>query len=156
MKMMCAPLPSRLAAHDFALAGLLLFVSQVSILSGRPLTPPLALIWPMRIFAAASAGLSNGAMFPLLSNAQPITIGDAAFVAEPPSPVPATATDERRHREQRPEGAPPLPCRHSCLPLDSRSRDPMNCFLRLDQAVQRRVQRHGHAEPLGFADRASP
>ena len=92
VKTMCAPWPSRLAAHDLALAGLLLFVSQVTSLNGRPRTPPLALIWPMRIFAAASAGLSNGAMFPLLSNAQPITIGDAAFVAEPPSPVPATAT----------------------------------------------------------------
>ena len=90
--MMCAPFPSSCAAHDFAFAGLLLFVSQVSSFSGRPMTPPFALIWPMRTFAAASAGPSNGAMFPLLSNAQPITIGDAAFVAEPPSPVPATAT----------------------------------------------------------------
>jgi hypothetical protein len=87
-----APLPSRLAAHDFALAGLLLLVSQVSILNGRPRTPPLALIWPIRTFAAARAGPSNGAIWPLLSNAQPITIGDAAFVAEPPMPVPAAAT----------------------------------------------------------------
>src|SRR5688572_24440052 len=90
--MTCAPLPSRLAAQDFAFAGLLLFVSHVSILSGRPTTPPLALIWATRIFAAASAGPSNGAMFPLLSNAQPITIGAAAFVVEPPRLVPATPT----------------------------------------------------------------
>ena len=92
VKMMSAPLPSRLAAHDFAFAGLLLFVSQVSSLSGRPVTPPLALIWLMRTFAAASAGPSNGAMLPLLSNAQPITIGAGAFVVEPPSPVPTVAT----------------------------------------------------------------
>jgi hypothetical protein len=90
--MTSAPLPSRLAAHDFALAGLLLFVSQVSILSGRPATPPLALIWPMRTFAAARAGPSKGAMLPLLSNAQPITIGACAFVVEPPIPVPTVAT----------------------------------------------------------------
>ena len=56
------------------------------------MTPPLALIWPTRTFAAASAGPSNGAMFPLLSNAQPITIGACAFVCEPPSPVPTVAT----------------------------------------------------------------
>ena len=90
--MTCAPFPSSCAAQDFAFAGLLLFVSQVSILSGRPRTPPRALTLETRIFAAARAGPSNGAMFPLLSNAQPITIGAAAFVCEPPSPVPTVAT----------------------------------------------------------------
>ena len=74
----------------------------------------------MRTFAAASAGPSNGAMFPLLSNAQPITIGDAAFVCGAAQPRADGRDRERRHCEQRPEGAPPLPCSHSCLPLDSR------------------------------------
>ena len=92
VKMTFAPFPSRLAAHDFALAALLLFVSQVSILSGRPLTPPFAFTWLTRILAAASAGLSNGAMFPLLSNAQPITIGACAFVFDAPTPAPTAAT----------------------------------------------------------------
>src|SRR5512135_1871079 len=47
------------------------------IFSGRPLTPPFWLICATRIFAAASAGVSNGAMFPVLSYAQPIVIGVA-------------------------------------------------------------------------------
>src|SRR6185312_11791634 len=72
---MLAPPPMRLAAHDFAFAGLLFCVSQVRITSLRPSTPPFALSWLTRTLAAASAGLSNGAMLPLLSNAQPITIG---------------------------------------------------------------------------------
>ena len=118
--MMFAPLPSRLAAHDFAFAGLLLFVSQVSIRSGRPMTPPFALIWLTRIFAAASAGPSNGAMFPLLSNAQPITIGACRVRLRSADAGPDRGDREREHCEQRPEGAPSLPCRHSCLPLDSR------------------------------------
>jgi hypothetical protein len=67
-------LPRSVLAQDFARAGLLFCVSQVSILNGRPPTPPLALSLRMWIFAAASAGPSNGAISPLLSNAQPITI----------------------------------------------------------------------------------
>ena len=74
-KMMCAPFPRRFLAHDFARAGLLLFVSQVSIRIGLPPTPPFALIWRTWMRAAASAGPSNGAIWPLLSYAQPITIG---------------------------------------------------------------------------------
>ena len=73
--MICAPAPSRLRAHAFAFAGLLLFVWQVLIWSFRPSTPPFALIDLTWIWAAASAGPSNGAMLPLLSYAQPITIG---------------------------------------------------------------------------------
>ena len=65
--MMSAPLSIRLAAHDFAFAGLLFWVSQVRIRSLRPLTPPAALIFFTWTFAAARAGPSNGAMFPLPS-----------------------------------------------------------------------------------------
>ena len=45
------------------------------ISSGRPLTPPAALIFAISIFAASSAGASNGAMFLVRSMAAPITIG---------------------------------------------------------------------------------
>ncbi len=41
VKMTSAPWPISFAAHAFAIAGLLPCVSQVMILSGRPLTPPL-------------------------------------------------------------------------------------------------------------------
>src|SRR6187397_409505 len=81
VKMMSTPWPSSFAAQADAIAGLLPCVSQVTIFSGRPLTPPRALTCPTRTFAAASAGLSNGAMAPFESNAQPITIGLAAAVA---------------------------------------------------------------------------
>ena len=83
VKMMSAPWPSSFAAHAFAIAGLLPWVSQVTIWSGRPMTPPFAFTAFTRIWAAASAGPSNGAMPPLLSKAQPITIGFAAADAVP-------------------------------------------------------------------------
>ena len=78
--MMFAPCPSRLSAHDFALAGLLFCVSQVMILS---CTPPRALTCFTRTWAAARAGSSKGAMLPLLSNAQPITTCFPAALADP-------------------------------------------------------------------------
>ena len=42
------------------------------------MTPPVLLTAATRIFAAASAGPSNGAMFPVESNAQPMVIGAPA------------------------------------------------------------------------------
>src|SRR3954470_5703105 len=78
VKMMSAPWPSSFAAHDLATVGLLPCVSQVLISSFRPLTPPFAFTVLTRSCAAASAGPSNGAIAPLLSNAQPIVIGAAA------------------------------------------------------------------------------
>src|SRR6187549_2094507 len=86
--MILAPPPRRLAAQDFALAGLFQFVSHVLIRSGRPLTPPFRFSSATRTFAAARAGPSNGAIAPVLSCAQPITIGAAAVVVLPPSPAP--------------------------------------------------------------------
>ena len=77
VKMTFAPPPSSLSAHAFAIAGLLPCVSHVRIWSWRPPTPPFALTSLTRSCAAASAGLSNGAIAPLLSNAQPMTIGVA-------------------------------------------------------------------------------
>src|ERR1700710_2811471 len=80
--------PTSFAPHDLAASGLLPCVSQVTILSGRPLTPPLALIFATSTLAAASAGWSNGAMLPVLSSAQPITIGSpAADAGGTPAPV---------------------------------------------------------------------
>src|SRR4051794_11314125 len=75
--MMFAPLPISWSAQVLARAGVFPCVSQVMIFRGRPVTPPLALICATRILAAASAGVSNGFMFPVLSKAQPIVIGVA-------------------------------------------------------------------------------
>src|SRR6266480_1718999 len=72
---------SRRRAQAFATSALLLWVSQVRICSFRPSTPPFALIWFTRNFAAANAGPSNGAMLPVPSNAQPMMIG--AFALRP-------------------------------------------------------------------------
>ena len=89
---MLEPWPSRLTAHALAVVGLLPCVLQVLITRCRPpTTPPFALICLTRIFAAASAGLSNGAMLPLESKAHPITIGFFASVAALPPVAPATA-----------------------------------------------------------------
>src|SRR5256714_12186165 len=66
------------------------------MLSFLPLTPPLALIWLTRSFAAASAGPSNGAIAPLPSNAPPITIGGfAALRLVAASALPITASASR-------------------------------------------------------------
>ncbi len=59
-------------------------VSQVLITNLWPAAPPLAFSFLIRIFAAASAGSSNGAICPDLSNAQPITTGLALGAACPP------------------------------------------------------------------------
>ncbi len=67
VKMTFAPPASSLSAHAFAIAGLFPCVSQVLITSGRPRTPPFALTCLTRICAAASAGLSNGAIAPVES-----------------------------------------------------------------------------------------
>src|SRR5438093_530287 len=65
------------SAHAFAIGALFPCVSQVLSTICRPPTPPFAFQYFRRSFAAASAGLSNGAMAPLLSNAHPLTIGEA-------------------------------------------------------------------------------
>ena len=83
--MMSAP-PSRSdVAHAFAFAGSLFCVSQVLISRSRPSTPPSPLISSARIFAAASAGPSNGAIWPLESYAQPIVIGPDSCAPPPVS-----------------------------------------------------------------------
>src|SRR5438105_13548468 len=81
VKLMLAPWPSRLIAQALAVVGLLFCVSHVLITSFRLVTPPFALICLTRIFAAASAGSSNGAIWPFASKAHPITIGFFASVA---------------------------------------------------------------------------
>src|SRR3954468_13347601 len=92
VKMTFAPWPSSFVAHAFATAGLLPWVSHVLITTGRPETPPRLLSCATRSFAAASAGPSNGAIAPLLSNAQPITIGEAFGPAAPAPAKTAAAT----------------------------------------------------------------
>src|SRR5215212_1462996 len=96
VNMTSAPWPSSLAAHAFAIAALFPCVSHVLSWSLRPVTPPRAFNWLTRSFAAASAGLSNGAIAPLLSNAQPITIGDAAGAVVLAAAVAASATPQAR------------------------------------------------------------
>src|SRR3954463_1783186 len=61
---MLAPWPIRLSAHDLAFAALLFCVSQVLITNLWPAAPPLAFSCLTRIFAAASAGSSNGDLCP--------------------------------------------------------------------------------------------
>jgi hypothetical protein len=90
VKITFAPCESSFAAHARAIAGLLPWVLQVAIRSGRPLTPPFALTCLTRICAAASAGPSNGAMAPLPSYAHPITIG--ALAADAVAATTATTT----------------------------------------------------------------
>src|SRR2546423_2026153 len=86
--MILAPWPSRLSAQALALAASLFCVSQVLITN---LYLPLALICLTRILAAASAGLSNGAIWPDWSKAQPMmTVFFAAGAARLPV-VPARA-----------------------------------------------------------------
>src|SRR6185312_13312463 len=92
VKMMFAPCPSSFRAHAFATAALLPWVSHVLIWSWRPLTPPRAFTLLTCSFAAASAGLSNGAIAPLLSYAQPITIGFAEDDVVRAAAVVASAT----------------------------------------------------------------
>src|SRR5438045_2229292 len=91
VKMILAPWPSRLTAHALAVVGLLFCVSHVLIARCRLPTPPFALICLTRIRAAASAGSSNGAIWPFESKAHPITIGPFASVAARPPVAPAIA-----------------------------------------------------------------
>ena len=81
-------------------------MSHVLITSGRPLTPPAALTCLTRSSAAARAGPSNGAIAPFESYAQPIVIGEPAFLAcvraaavvARPIAATATRTSARRAR----------------------------------------------------------
>src|SRR4051794_38019732 len=87
-----APPLSSFTAQAFAIAALLPCVSHVLICSFRPLMPPFALRALTRNCAAARAGLSNGAIAPLPSYAQPITIGPAAGADVRAAAVVASAT----------------------------------------------------------------
>src|SRR3954468_4559711 len=90
---MLAPWPIRLNAQDLAVAASLFCVSQVLITNLWPAAPPFAFSCLARILAAASAGSSNGDMFPDLSNAQPITTGFfAPCAAWPPLVAPGAAS----------------------------------------------------------------
>ena len=89
--MMSAPPPSRLRAHDFAFSPLLLSVSQV-LISNRYLPFFRTLICATLTFAAARAGVSNGFIRPVESNAQPITtVFFFAVAAARPPVVPTRA-----------------------------------------------------------------
>ena len=144
VKMMSTPWPSSFAAQADAIAGLLPCVSQVTIFSGRPLTPPRALTWPTRTFAAASAGLSNGAIAPFESNAQPITIGLACRGRRRRDDDRNRGDRRERHEQRRkfPSGHYALlgVCDGVC-PSRELAGSP-GLLLCLDEPVQRRVQRN--------------
>ena len=76
----------------FETSGFEFCVSQATILSFAPFTPPVALILAASSFAAVYAGLSNGAIWPLRSAAKPITIG---FFADFPPDAVVTPTMAR-------------------------------------------------------------
>ena len=71
---MLTPSLTSWVASDFVRAGSSWSLRGL-ISSGRPFTPPAALIFLISICAASSAGASNGAMFFVRSIAAPITIG---------------------------------------------------------------------------------
>src|SRR5881392_4236421 len=92
------------SAHALAADASLPWVSQVLITILRPFTPFL-LTFLSSSFAAASAGPSNGAIAPVLSCAQPMTIGPlaaecvrAAAAATKTSAAAATITSAQRAR----------------------------------------------------------
>src|SRR2546427_4095315 len=159
--MMLAPWPSRLSAQALALAASLFCVSQVLITN---LYLPLVLICLTRIPAAASAGLSNGAIWPDWSKAQPMmTVFFAAGAARLPV-VPARAaiaTTAANAAARMPHLVARLTAPSSCR--ETRSRELFKCLraagsigfprglAALDQAVDRRVQGHRDADPRGFA-----
>ena len=91
-----APFDTTLLTQDFDTSGFEFCVSQATIRSFAPFTPPSALILATSSFAAVSAGLSNGAIWPLRSAAKPMTIGFLAVFAAgavvTPTTVRATAT----------------------------------------------------------------
>src|SRR6476659_7208949 len=76
-----APFDTTLLTQDLETSGFEFCVSQATILSFAPFTPPAALILATSSFAAVSAGLSNGAIWPLRSAAKPMTIGFLADLA---------------------------------------------------------------------------
>src|SRR5262245_53257555 len=119
VKMTFAFCPSRRSAHALAMSALFPCVSQVRSRIGWPLTPPFALSWLIRNFAAARAGLSNGAMLPLLSYAQPITSCFLACAAPCPA-VAATALPIRASASSAVAAIAHLPRAFSmyCLPLE--------------------------------------
>src|SRR6188472_3526876 len=100
----CSPIS--LSAQVFDVVGSSPWVLQVLITIWRPRTPPFLLILAASIFAAASAGVSNGCIGPLLSYAQPMTIGflaadepvRAAAAATKTSAAAATSTSAQRAR----------------------------------------------------------
>src|SRR5579862_4307987 len=132
VKMTFAPSEISLSAQLFETAALSPCVSQVLITSGCPSTPPFALICATRICAAANAGPSNGAIGPVESCAQPITIGEPADVraaavaattsaaaTTPRSPILLTCTPLRERSCRHP---PFLPALHQLLPAATNDR----------------------------------
>ena len=114
VKMTFAPPPSSFSAQAFAIAGLLPCVSQVLICSLRAVDAAVRVDCLTRSCAAASAGLSNGAIAPLLSNAQPIMIGPADGDVERAAAVAATATTaSASHGSHEPHAGTQSPHLHS-------------------------------------------
>src|SRR5687767_10585090 len=148
VKITSAPCPSSFAAQARAIAGLLPCVLHVAIRSFRPLTPPRAFSCLTRICAAASAGPSNGAIAPLPSYAQPITIGLLGAAGADAAVIATTAVSVAIAAASTPVVLLVITPPGAWVWTFSSPR-----FLsRLDEAVQRRVQRHRDAMSLRLAD----
>ena len=87
-----APFETTLSTQDLETSGFEFCVSQLMTSSFLPRTPPSPLIFFASSRAAVSAGLSNGAIWPLRSAAKPMTIGFFAAFAPVAAVTPTAAT----------------------------------------------------------------
>ncbi len=87
-----APFETTLSTQDLETSGFEFCVSQLMTSSFAPFTPPRPLIFFASRRAAVSAGLSNGAIWPLRSAAKPMTIGFFADFAPDAVVTPTAAT----------------------------------------------------------------
>ena len=106
-----APFETTLSTQDLETSGFEFCVSQLMTSSFLPLTPPRPLIFFASRRAAVSAGLSNGAIWPLRSAAKPMTIGFFAAFA----PVRRRHPDGRNGDGRDEPDAPTRP--HLLVPL---------------------------------------
>ena len=123
-----APFETTLSTQDFETSGLEFCVSQLMTSSFLPRTPPSPLIFFASSRAAVSAGLSNGAIWPLRSAAKPMTIGFFAAFAPVRRRHPDGRDGDGRDEPDGADDAPPLRTPHAALP--SVLLDEVNCVNR--------------------------
>src|SRR5580765_6443530 len=135
-----APCDRSFTAQALAIAGLLPCVLHVRSFT---FVAPVLLIVAMCDFAVASAGPSNGAMFPMPSYAQPIVSVFCGAAAPPVATATATAA----------AAATASAALHTFLiSLLLSLRSLPRCFLSSDECVQQGVERHRHVVPRRLPD----